>query len=67
MTQEERDLLIRIDEKLDNIQIVFEKHCNLDEQKFNDLNRRVAIVERAIWLGAGGLGMLQVILKLWRL
>ena len=66
MNQDERDLLIRIDQNVDNLINRFENHTETDVKTFGEHSDRLKILERAIWLGMGGLALLQFIIKVYK-
>lgn len=70
MSQEYKELLIRLEEKMINISDNLgsfmkrvDSHIIDDIACFKELGRRVALIEKIAFLGIGGLVVLQFILK----
>ena len=73
MNGEDRELLIRLEEKLihfgenlDNFFKIIENHIDEDKKINKELNQRVAVVEKIAFLGIGGLAVLQFVLTFFK-
>jgi hypothetical protein len=65
MSQEERDLLIRIDENLKNLIQIFEDHTKSDSSIFMKQANAIENLNKIVFIGIGGIGVLQIVLKLF--
>ena len=62
MNQEERDLLIRVDQNVRNLLDTFASHEKKDIDYQSETNRRLSSIERIMFLGIGGLAVIQFLL-----
>lgn len=60
----DHDLLTKIDEKLSNFLSRFEEHTEDDKNNFDDIKNRLSRAERFIYIGIGGLIVLEFVLKI---
>ena len=63
MNQDERDMLIRIDQNLINLNNIYLKHVRDDEEKFGKLFKNDELQNRVIWGVGGALVVLNILLK----
>ena len=63
MNQDERDMLIRIDQNLINLNNIYLKHVRDDEEKFDKLFKNDELQNRVIWGVGGALVVLNILLK----
>ena len=61
MTSEEKELLIRIDEKLTNLVGLYRTHTEEDNQRFDKLYKESDMVKKVLYGGFGAFFILQVI------
>lgn len=66
MTQEERDLLIRMDEKLTNFINAYHGQRDEEDKRYESLNGRVKVTERVVYMGLGAVTLLQFIMRFWK-
>lgn len=59
----DHNLLIRIDEKMDYLVKTFDKHTLDDDVRFKQVMKDVGVVQRAMWVAIGGFTILQLFLK----
>lgn len=64
MSQEERDLLIRIDTNLINLVREFKGHVLLDDERYKEIKNDDGFQNRVIWMGFGALAVLQIVIHL---
>ena len=64
MSQEDHDLLIRIDTKLSNFVESVSNHIKDDAAQFTKLNVRLDFLEKAFWRLAGGISVVVVLASL---
>lgn len=62
-TDSDHDLLINITNKINNFVDIFAEQKKEHGVKFKDHEDRIRILERSIWVGIGGLFVLQIFLK----
>lgn len=63
MNQEERDILIRLDQNVTNLVKTLEIHIKSDFDCFKEQGGRIKVLERVIWMGFGVIGFISIILK----
>lgn len=68
----DHDLLIRIDEKLNQFITRFDEHVKENDHAYtaigdrvNALSTRLQAVEKLVWLGIGGLAVMEIGLTIW--
>ena len=66
MSSEEHDILIRVDTNIKNLMSRIDKHVE-DDAKFHEkIEVRVKMVERIVFLGLGGLAVIQFWISNWK-
>ena len=63
MSQEERDLLIRIDTNLKNLVDKFTEHIDADNMNFSKQSIDIEWLKKTTYMGLGALIIINVILK----
>lgn len=63
MDQDERDLLIRVDENIQHLVSTFKDHLQSDKEQFKDHNDSIKFLQKMVFLGIGGLTVITFILK----
>lgn len=54
MTVEDKEMLVRMEEKMDNLKNFIQAHVIYDEGIHKEHNGRLRILERVMWIGMGG-------------
>jgi len=62
MSQEERDLLIRIDTNLSNLITNFNTHIQVDSLSFKEVNSKIGWLQKIAFMGLGALGLMKLFL-----
>ncbi len=65
MNQDDRDLIIRMDQNLINLIRWTENHANEDSDMFTEIKKDNEFSKKVLYMGIGGLFVLQVALKLF--
>lgn len=63
MSQEERDLLIRIDANLTNMTTTMNAHILADVNAFNEINSKIGWLQKIVFMGLGALALLKIFYK----
>ena len=63
MNQQDHDLLIEIHQDIKHLVDNFKTHVEKDTIEFRDINGRLKFLEKAFWMSAGSLALVQIVLK----
>lgn len=63
MSQEERDLLIRIDANLTHLTSEMKAHIIADSNAFEKINSKIGWLQKIVFMGLGALAILKLIYK----
>ena len=63
MSQEERDILIRLDQNVTNLIQTVKDHVDTDKASFKEQGGRIKVIERIMYMGLGMLTLIQFIFK----
>ena len=61
--EEDHDILIRIDENLQFLVMAFDKHQQDDNQRFEKMDKRIQVMERAFYSVGGVIVFLEIFLR----
>lgn len=64
MSPSDHDILIRVDENVDNLVKGLDKHIVDDDSFQKDSKKEIDWIKKVIYLGMGGLFVLNLVLKL---
>lgn len=64
---QDHDLLLNLDSKVNTLITIFEKNYQEKKERLDDHEQRIRFMEKSVWLGMGGLAILQVLIKvIWK-